>query len=487
MYKQLYILPEIFLGIWICIILGYGIIFDKKEGQFSQQKKLTWLSILTLSWVLILLIQEISYIDGIIKLFDQIEIDKLNTTIKIISIIGTIIILLLSQDIYVKVNWVKTEYPLLILLSTLGMILLVQANELIYMYLSIELMSLTGYVLAGIKTEEINSVEAGIKYFILGSMSSGIILLGSSIIYGLTGETNITAISNYIMYNTEDNTAILVAGTIIIIAILFKIGAAPFHNWVPDVYEGAENIVTAYFSTVGKVAVYYILILILNKLLLPVKNDLILLIEIAVGLSILIGSIAGINQTKIKRLLAYSAISHVGFMMIGLIPGTIIGLQAGIVYLIIYMILGINIFAIILAINKTNTIYLTELVGIARINPIIGITIAITLLGMAGIPPIGGFMSKYLVLMAAIENKYYEIAILGVIGSVISCFYYVRIIKWMYFRDTEGYIYKVLGTKKIEIEVGTSIIIGATLYIIMTILIYPEPILNIILETIMNK
>lgn len=486
--QLLFFLPEIFLGSWITIILLYAIIYSKlNTGKFSQHIKLTWISIIILLFTIFILSWIFVNFNSKFNNY-YFSIDPTIILIKIIISISSIIILLLSIDRYIKENWIIVEYPILILLATLGMLLLVSSNELIVLYLSIELISLTSYVLASINIHSERSTEAGFKYFILGSLNSTILLLGMAIIYALTGETNLINLSYYIYYAIEDKLALEVGASLIIIGILFKLAAAPFHSWAPDVYDGANTIITAFFTTVPKISIIYILITLLFGPFLGLYSDLNIIIQFSILFSIFIGCIAGINQSKFKRLLAYSAISHVGIILLGILPGTIISIQSSIIYIILYIIMTINVFAILLSIFKNSTIYITEIAGLSRLNPILAITFSLVLLSLAGIPPLAGFFSKYIVLVSAIENNYLFIAIIAILGSVISGFYYLRIIKWIYFKDSEQYYYKILGTpNSLQISIIPSIIIGITIYLILTIIFFPNPILTISFDAITNS
>lgn len=482
------ILPEIFLGSWITILLLYGIIFSKiNNGKFSQHIKLTQFAIgILFGTILILSWQAINIHEKL--LFNFFTIDPFNILIKIIVLITSIIILILSINRYIIEKEIIVEYPILILLVTLGIMLLVSSNELIVLYLSLELISLTSYVLAGINIKSEKSTEAGFKYFILGSLNSSILLLGMAIIFALTAETNLTNIGYYVTYAVEDKLAIEVAAGIIIFGILFKLAAAPFHSWAPDVYDGSNTIITAFFTIVPKIAIVYLLITILFGPFLAIYSDINIIIQISIILSMIVGCVGGLNQTKLKRLLAYSAISHVGLILLGILPGTIFSIQTSIIYVFIYILLSINMFTIILSIFKNNTIYITELAGLSRQHPILAITLSIVLLSLAGIPPLAGFFSKYLVLVAAIENNYLVLAILAILGSVISGFYYLRIIKWIYFKDSEDYYYRIIANPtQIQISVSSSIIIAATFFLIVTFLIYPSWILTISFDAIISS
>lgn len=487
MLTTYYLLPEIFLGIWITILLIYAIIFSKNNnGKYLQHKKLTEINILVLFFTIILLAWFSENLNDKV-IFSSFTLDPLGILLKIIVLITTIVILWLSIDRYFKDKEVVVEYPILILLIALGLMLLISSNELIVLYLALELISLTSYVLAGFNINSEKSTEAGFKYFILGSLNSCILLLGMAVMYALTAETNLTNIGYYITYVSDDKLALEVAAAMIIFGILFKLAAAPFHSWAPDVYEGSNTIITAFFTIVPKIAIVYTLIALLFGPFLALYSDLNIFIQLSIILSIFIGCIAGLNQTKIKRLLAYSAISHVALILLGILPGTILSLQTSILYVIIYSIMSINIFTILLALFKNSTIFTTELTGLSRLHPLLAITLSLVLMSLAGIPPLAGFFTKYIVLVTAIENNYLILAIIAILGSVISGYYYLRIIKSIYFKDSDEYYYKLLAVPSSNsLSLTSSLIISVSFFIIITFLLYPTPLLTLTFEALLS-
>ena len=489
--------PEIFLSVVTVSLLGFGVIYSKLNGEISQQKKITWLSILTLVGTLFQVISQYSYISnfGVVYITDNaiFGIDSTIISIKIAILIGSIAILLLSLSNYTTLNLVY-EYTQLILLSTLGMLLLISSKDLISLYLSIELISLSLYILASIKRDGQYSTEAGIKYFLLGSVASGLLLLGSALIYWLTGETSFIGISNYIWYeplvenNIESIVSLSIAAMFIVVALLFKLAAAPFHVWAPDVYEGSPTIVTSFFAIVPKIATLGLLVELLIGPFAPIFKELQPFIIISALLSIFIGSLGAINQSKIKRLVAYSAIAHMGFMLIGVSTGALNGIVATLIYIVIYMVTSLNTFTFILSLNSP--IYISQLAGLSRLNPTLAFTFCLTLFSMAGIPPLAGFISKYLILLSAIENNLYFVATIAIILSVIGSFYYLRLIKWIFFKDSYDYQYKVLSDiaqgNKLELSINNgislinSILLGSTLFILITFILFPNILINLV-------
>lgn len=453
--------PEIFLGTITIVLLGVGAFIKTINRKFN------YLVSLTLFFTLILC-------SGLMN--ETVSICN-NLLISNSSIVLVKMVLLLTSSIIVILPHRITNYEfnILILLSTLGMMLLVSSNDLIMLYLSIELISLSLYVLSGINKKSQHSTEAGLKYFLLGALSSGLLLFGMALIYGYTGETNLEGLNAFIWYTPNEN-QIIIGVIFLFIALLFKLGAAPFHMWLPDVYEGSPTIVTAYFAIVPKIA---ILLTFINLIITPfigIWYSVQPILIISAVLSLIVGSIGAINQAKIKRLLSYSAISHIGFLLIGIIPLSMYSIQATLIYIIIYIIMSLNTFTILLNLNQYN--YITQFSGLSRVNPILAFTFAFVLLSIAGIPPLAGFYSKYLVLMNVIQNEFYILGLIGVIGSAISTFYYLRIIKWMFFKDTSYYHYKDLGDiiypVNIRVTRISSIILGSTLWMILTLLLFPQ-------------
>ena len=426
-----------YLSISILFLLMIGIFLKVNNNNI---KLITWLSI----EILLLLIYIIynNNIDEHILLYGLYFINSNNLNIKLILFILTIIILLISLDYFEKEKIYDYEYNILILLSLLGMSLLISSNNLIGIYLALELQSLSMYVLVAFKRNSQLSTEASLKYFILGALASGIFLFGSSLIYGLTGTMNLESLSHILITNYTTNEFSLglpIAISFILIALMFKLAVAPFHMWAPDVYQGAPTIVTAFLAIVPKIAILTLIIELLFEIFYNNINDWQWIIIFCSLSSMIIGAFGALNQFNIKRLLAYSAIGHMGYILIPIATCSILGLQSAYIYILLYMIMSINFFSIILSLyfnnnNKISLIY--ELIGLSKINPVLAITLAVTVLSMAGIPPLAGFFSKFFIFLSAIEANLYILAIFGVLTSVISTVYYIRLIKIMYF-DTQ--------------------------------------------------
>lgn len=468
-----WLLPEIFLSIVSVIIIGIGCILTKFEGKISQISKFNYLTALTFIFTAIILSN--LNIDHNILICNDLLISNHNIVIiKIILLISSAIVIILPNNIY------EYEFSQLILLATLGMMLLISSNDLITLYLSIELISLSLYVLATIRNNSQHSTEAGLKYFLLGALTSGLLLFGMALLYAFTGETNLINLGNIIWYTQYDN-QIAFAALFIIVALLFKLAAAPFHMWLPDVYEGSPTIVTAYFAIVPKIAILFTLINLTLNTFISLQSYIIpLFISTAIA-SLFVGALGAINQAKIKRLISYSAILNIGWMLIAIIPLSLNSIHATFIYIFLYIVMSINIFTLLLNFNQYN--YITQFSGLSRYNPVLAYTFAFTLLSIAGIPPLAGFFSKYLVLYNAVQNEFWLLTFIAIITSSISTFYYLRIIKYIFFKHSEYFYYKHLNdiiyplTNNINLSFISSIVLGITTWIIITFFFFPDTIL----------
>jgi len=479
-----WILPEVFLAITATVLLGYGTILSKLGSQVSQLTKINWLTIITLLFSGVLLIEQLGFVSSNQVLVGGgfLVANEFIIGIKLILVLSSALVLILGLKSQVEDKMLDYEFSQLILLSTLGMMLLVGSGDLIMLYLAIELLSLSFYVLASIKRHSQHSTEAGLKYFLLGALSSGLLLFGMALVYAFTGATSFVAISEFLWYSSS-STEILIGVTFIIIALLFKLAAAPFHMWAPDVYEGSPTIVTAFFAIVPKIGTLGVLILLLTGPFLSLFNELQPILLFSACLSLIVGSVGALNQAKMKRLLAYSAISHIGFLLVGLLPNSLLGIHACFVYICLYIVMSFNTFAFVLA-NFRHGNFITQLSGLSRQNPILAFTFAFTLLSIAGVPPLAGFYSKYLVLLQAVNNEFFGVALIGIICSCIAGFYYLRIIRWMFFKHDLTFHLKDIGdalypsNTNVSVSLVQSLILGSTLFIILTFLVYPTPFLT---------
>lgn len=328
---------------------------------------------------------------------------------------------------------------------------------------------MTLFILVSLKRESVYSIEAGLKYFVLGAVSSGLFLLGCVLLYGLTGEVSVQGVNSVLVVD--------VGKILLTVSLLFKLSAAPFHMWAPDVYEGAPTLITALLAIVPKIGVYSILVQIG-----PITN----IVLICAGISIVCGAIGALNQTKIKRLIAYSGIGHIGFVLFGVGIGCFESLQASLIYMILYVIMSICSFAVILYFNFIRGLII-EISGFTRINPILGFTLAIIFVSTAGVPPLGGFLSKWLILLSGVSSGHYLISILIVISSVIGGVYYVRLVVILYFQpDSLSLVLLRLLKKEESINLNMSLLIGLTMYIVMFIMVCPNFIMQLSYEGIIS-
>ena len=424
MQTIVYILPELFLSIAIMFLLMLGV-FIKKSF-----KLVNLLTILSLLFAIVLILNQPN---EIVKIFNESYIiDRLSIFMKVLTLLFCFFVLLSSKD-YIKNNNIdKIEYPIIILASTLGMLLMISSYDLIIFYLGLELQSLCLYILASFKRDDERSTEAGLKYFVLSALASGLLLYGCSLIYGFTGSTNFEIISANL---DEANTGAVFGIVFIIVGLAFKVSAVPFHMWTPDVYEGSPTSVTSFFALVPKIAAISVFI---RFMYVPFVNvisqwqTIIIFLSIA---SMILGAVAAIGQSNIKRLIAYSSIGHMGYALAGIAAGTNAGIQSTIIYLTIYLVMNLGAFGCIFMMKRENIFYenINDLSGLSKNHPMLALSFLIILFSLAGIPPLAGFFAKFYVFMAVIEVKMYALAIIGLVTTVISAFYYLRIIKVIYF------------------------------------------------------
>lgn len=405
----------------------------------------------------------------------------LTTTVKLVVVIsGAIFTFLMRRGEYIL------ELSTLVLFGILGMLFIISANDLLMLYLGLELQSLTFFILAAIKRNGEFSTEAGLKYFILGAVSSGLFLLGCAYTYLVTGHTGFSALSELSLAGlTSTFGAIL-----IFIALLWKVGAGPLHMWVPDVYEGSPSIITALFAIVPKIVIIGVIIRLITGPFIGAFSDVQSLLICSAIISLIAGSIGALNQSKLKRVLAYSAISHTGFLLAGICAGSIEGLIATLVYNILYVVMSFNTFALIVTIFPGTANYNNMLSGLSRHNLIMALTLALVLLSLAGVPPLAGFISKYWVLISTFKSNLYFLTGIAVASSVISAFFYLQLVKIMFFKDSGTYNWKIIADLSTgyweKVNKPSSIVMGGSLYIILTALIYPQPIIAMATDAIVG-
>ena len=427
------VFPEIFLSLSIMFLLILGV-FKKDSSKLIQNTAL----------IILLITAVITFNEtlGIKQTFlfnDSVIIDYLSSFMKIVTLLAAFLVLVISSNYLKTFKIFKIEYPILILSSVLGMMVMISSNDLIVFYMGLELQSLALYVLATFNRDQLKSSEAGLKYFVLSALSSGLLLYGCSLIYGFTGSTNFNLIANQL---NSDQYALTFGIVFILVGLAFKISAVPFHMWAPDVYEGSPTSVTLFFTLVPKVAALTVFI---RFLYVPFLNLIdqwqMILIFLSIA-SMLFGAIAAIGQTNLKRLIAYSSISHIGYALAGLATGSNDGIQSSVIYITIYILMNLGLFSCLLMMKRNNEYFedIEDLSGLSKNHPLLSLSLLIILFSLAGIPPLAGFFAKFYIFKSVLEQSMYFLAIVGLLSTVVAAFYYLRIIKIMYFdKEKEKY------------------------------------------------
>jgi NADH-quinone oxidoreductase subunit N len=367
-------------------------------------------------------------------------VDGFSRFMKALSLIGAAVTLVMAIRFSRQERFESFEFPVIIVLSTLGMMLMISANSMITLYLGLELQSLAIYVLAAFHRDSLRSTEAGLKYFVLGALSSGMLLYGISLVYGYTGNVGFAQIAHELGASANHQTGLIFGLVFVLAGLAFKISAVPFHMWTPDVYEGAPTPVTAFMSAAPKMAAMALMVRVTVGPFEPIAHQwqqIIVFISIA---SMVLGSFAAIGQHNIKRLMAYSSIGHMGYALIGLAANTQTGVRGVAIYMLIYLVMTLGTFAFILAMkrNDRHVEEIKDLAGLVSTNPVMATIMTILMFSLAGIPPLAGFWGKWYVFLAAINAHLYALAVIGVLASVVGAYYYLRIIKIMWFDESVG-------------------------------------------------
>ena len=460
-----YIYCEIFLCLAIMTLLLIGV-FKKNSSYLIYN-----LSILSLFGCFALILS--FPINTNLELFNNsYKIDYLSTYMKILLILSGIFVLLSSSKYIqiIKIN--KIEYPILILSAVVGMMVMISSNDLILFYIGLELQSLSLYVLASFNRDNILSSESGLKYFVLSALSSGLLLYGCSLIYGFSGSTNFNLISENI---NQDSYGLTFGIVFIITGLAFKISAVPFHMWAPDVYEGSPTSVTIFFAILPKIAALTVFIRILYVPFLNIIDQWQIIIVFLSISSMLFGAIAAIGQKNLKRLIAYSSISHMGYALAGLSTGTNQGIQSSITYISIYLFMNLAFFCCLFMLRRDEKYFenIEDLSGLSKNHPILSFSFLIALFSLAGIPPLVGFFAKFYIFTAVIEQSMYSLAIIGLLSTVIAAFYYLRIIKVIYFDPEKEKFEK-------NHNIGLKISLAFSTLFILFYFIYPSPLVEMI-------
>ena len=446
------IMPEALLALMGMVLLLFGV----AQGDRGY-RTMTWYVILTFITAGAMLLRFPEH--EILSFGGMFITEPFARFMKLLILVGASLALLLSISYTARERINRFEYPILILFSTLGMFMMVSANDLIALYMGLELQSLPLYVLAALNRSNMKSAESGIKYFVLGALSSGLLLYGCSMVYGFAGTTNFTSIAA-MLGNGELPHAGLIIGVVFILAgLAFKVSAVPFHMWAPDVYEGAPSSVVAFFAMVPKIAAMAVLLrLSMNAFggIAEQWQQVIVFISMA---SMIVGAVAAIAQTNIKRLMAYSSIGHMGYALIGLAVANVEGVRSLMLYMTIYMIMTGGVFAIILMMVRKGqqAENIEDLAGLAKYNPVMALCMTLFMFSMAGIPPLAGFFGKLFIFQVAIAEGYYTLALVGVLSSVVAAYYYLRIIKVMYFDEATNQLDAVDDVPSALVMRGTAV------------------------------
>src|SRR5271168_3233168 len=451
-------LPEIALACGAMVLLLVGVF----RGEGSA-RLVSWLSVLVLIGILMLAAR--LGLDRRIGFYGMFVTDAFALFMKTLVLIGSAVAIVMAIRYNEDHRIARFEFPILVLLATTGMMVMVSANDLITLYLGLELQSLALYVVASFDRDSVRSSEAGLKYFVLGALSSGMLLYGASMIYGFAGLTSFAALAQVVGGQGAGGTGAPSPGLIIgivfvVVGLAFKVSAVPFHMWVPDVYEGAPTPVTAFFAVAPKMAA---IALFMRFMIEPFGGMLAEWRQVIVFLSIasmILGSVAAIAQTSIKRLMAYSSIGHIGYALIGLAVATPAGIRGVLVYMAIYLFMNVGTFAVILCMKQQGKMLegINDLAGLSRSQPGLALALAIFMFAMAGIPPTVGFFSKLYIFLAAIDAHLNVLAVIGVVTSVVGAFYYLRIVKVMYFDDPTGVFDRPIAVELKAVLVVTAIV-----------------------------
>lgn len=479
-------LPEIYIITVTLFLLIVGVVLSNLRKYFYSYyiKEMSFLAVLSLLFTFLLVIN--NPLVGVVIFNNLFIVDNFSIFFQSLSLIATIACIAISTEFVHRSKINSFEFLILILCSSFGLLCLISSFDLVSVYISLELQSLSFYILASLRRDSAFSTEAGLKYFVLGAFSSGILLLGISFIYGVLGSTNFEDLGKFFLgfdfiCSSSDIFSInnrVIAGIILIfVGALFKLVAAPFHMWSPDVYEGSPFFVTILFSIVPKIGM---LAVILKIFYFAFYEGFFYWQSVGLFcgiLSIFVGTFKALQQNKIKRFLAYSSIGHVGFLLLGFSTGTLLGVQSLCFYLIIYTIMMLNIWAVVICLEIRNKgfvqlKYINDLQGLSKSNPVLAYTLAINMFSMAGVPPLAGFFSKFYILFSALESSFNILVVCAILLSIVSAFYYIRFIKIIFFDESnKGFLHKN------SINYIHSLILGCTFLFILFLFLCPSPLL----------
>lgn len=449
------------------VVMAVGAMALLMVGVFTSEKSTNTVTGLAIALLVVAGILVVNGSGETIEIFDgAFVVDPFSNLMKVLTLVGSIAAIAMSISFVRREKFDRFEYPILIVLATLGMMMMISSNDLISLYLGLELQSLSLYVIAAINRDSTRATEAGLKYFVLGALSSGFLLYGMSLIYGFTGHTGYGAIAEALQ---ADSSSIgIVIGLVFVLAgLAFKISAVPFHMWTPDVYQGSPTPVTAFFAAAPKIAAMALFVRVVYDAFEPITKDwqqIVVFISIA---SMILGAFAAIGQNNIKRLMAYSSIGHMGYALVGLAAGSQVGVEGVIIYMLIYMVMTLGAFACILSMREKDGMVenIDALAGASKTHPWMAFVLAMIMFSLAGIPPLAGFFGKWFVFVAAIEADLYALAIIGVLSSVVGAFYYLRIVKIMYFDEVKSEFVKAPTELGVIMTIAGLFVVGFMLIV----------------------
>ncbi len=451
-------LPELFTAVAAMLLLILGVFQGDRAAR-----EIAWLAVaaLAITFALVAAPLHSHGPERSVSLYGMFVTDGFGAFAKMLVLAGSALSLIISMDYNEREGMARPEYPVLVLLSTTGMMMMISANDLISLYVGLELQSLALYVVASFQRDSLRSTEAGLKYFVLGALASGMLLYGSSMVYGSAGTTSFDALAKAFADGGTASIGLIIGIVLISVGLAFKVSAVPFHMWTPDVYEGAPTPVTAFFSVAPKIAAMALFVRVMVGPfggLVGEWRQVVWFISVA---SMLLGAFAAINQRNIKRLMAYSSIGHVGYALIGLATGSAAGVRGILVYFAIYLFMNIGTFTVILCMRRQGKLVegIEDLAGLSRTQPGLALALAIFMFSMAGIPPLAGFFAKLYVFLAAIDAGLYVLAVIGVLASVVGAYYYLRIVKLMYFDEPAAAFDRPIGREMQAVLVLTALVI----------------------------
>jgi NADH-quinone oxidoreductase subunit N len=454
------VLPELFIAATVLLLLMIGV-FRKEDTT----RPVTMLAILVMVAALVLVYALGG--DKHVAFGGMFIADRFAGFAKAMILVASALTAAMSLQFLEKEKLGRFEYPVLVLFATLGMMMMVSAGDFLALYIGLELQSLSLYILAAYNRDNLKATEAGLKYFILGALASGLLLYGVSLLYGFAGTTSFDGLAKVLGSEHGTKASIgIIAGLVFVLAgLCFKISAVPFHMWAPDVYEGAPTPVTSFFAVAPKIAALCLLTRVMTGPFADLAEQWRQVITFVAIASMFVGAFAAIVQTNIKRLMAYSSIGHVGFVLVGIAAGSELGIQGVLIYLAIYLFMNLGTFAVILSMRSKGKLVegIDDLAGLSKTNPVMAFVMAVLMFSMAGIPPLAGFWGKFYVFLAAIQSGLYTLAVIGVLSSVVSAFYYLRIIKIMYFDEaTDSFDRPIGNAMGWVMAVSTVVILGFT-------------------------